>query len=307
MPNLGEVCAVAAAVCWTVSSSTFAVASRRVGPSVTNHFRLWAALPVLVALVALQQGRAWPGELGGERLGLLAASGVVGLVVGDLGYFVALARIGPRISSVVMTTWPVFTLGFGLLSGNRPDLRMLVGVAATIAGVAIVLLRSRESSRWNPDISLRQWWWGLAGALLGAFGQAAGVVLARAAMAPGDDLPAGVDPLAATLVRMTAGVAAAQAVAFAQRRPLDGLGVLRDRRALLGALVGTVFGPVLGIWMSMMATRHAADLGVASALMATTPLFMMPVAWFAYGARIGLLGLGGTLLAVGGAAAMLWR
>jgi drug/metabolite transporter (DMT)-like permease len=41
--------------------------------------------------------------------------------------------------------------------------------------------------------------------------------------------------------------------------------------------------------------------------MATTPLFMMPVAAVFYGARIGWRGLCGTLLAVLGAALLFWR
>ena len=306
MTYLGELCALGAAVAWTVSSSTFAVASKRVGPTATNHFRLWAALPVLFCLVAATTGRWWPAGLDDWRLALLAASGVIGLVLGDYGYFVALARIGPRVASVVMTTWPAFTLLFAWFGGEVPDGMMLLGVAMTVGGVLLVLQRAREGSSWNPGLTKGQWWWGLGGALLGAFGQALGVVLARAAMQPQDGA-GGVEALDATLVRMTAGVAAAQLLAILQRRPADGLRVLADRRATLGALVGTAFGPVLGIWLSMMATRHAREVGVASALMATTPLFLMPVAALCYGARIGWRGLFGTLLAVGGAGLLFAR
>ena len=296
-----------AAVSWTVSSATFAVASRRAGPTATNHFRLWAALPVLWTLSFLVGGRPWPSEIGGERQALLALSGFVGLVLGDFGYFVALARIGPRIASVVMTTWPAFALLFGLFVHETPDAAMLLGVAATGVGVLLVFQRGREGSRWNPDLTRRQWLWGVAGALLGAFGQALGVVIARRAMLADGVLQDGVAPLDATLVRMTAGVVGAQLLALVQRRPFDGLAVLRDRKATLGALCGTIFGPVVGIWLSMMATKHARDVGTASALMATTPLFMMPVAAVFYGARIGWRGLAGTLLAVLGAALLFWR
>ena len=307
MPYLGEVSALLTAMCWTVSSATFAVSSKRAGAAATNHFRLWLALPVLWLLVWTTTGRPWPVELGASRTGLLAASGVIGLVLGDLGYFVALARIGPRVGSVLMTTWPAFALLFGLFLGEWPDAWMLLGVSLTVCGVLLVLLRSREGSSWNPDLTRRQWAWGVAGALLGALGQALGVILARRAMAIGPDLPAGGAPLDATLVRMASGVVAAQLVALLQGRPLVGLGVLGDRRALMGALCGTLFGPVLGIWLSMVAVHHAREVGVASALMATTPLFMMPVAWWFYRARIGALGLFGTLLAVAGAASLFWR
>ena len=66
------------------------------------------------------------------------------------------------------------------------------------------------------------------------------------------------------------------------------------------ALLGAAFGPVGGVWLSMVARRHASDAGIAAALMATTPIFMMPVAALLYRARIGWLGALGTVLAVVG-------
>ena len=71
------------------------------------------------------------------------------------------------------------------------------------------------------------------------------------------------------------------------------------------AALGAVFGPIGGVWLSMVARTRAeetATVGVASALMATTPIFMMPVAFLVYRAPVGWLGAVGTLLAVGGVA-----
>jgi drug/metabolite transporter (DMT)-like permease len=302
MPHVGELCALATALCWTGSSLSFAVASRRAGGLPTNQFRLLAALPVLLALVLLSTGSAWPGDAPTDRIALLAASGLIGLVLGDLGFFHALATIGPRLGSVVMAAWPAIAVVAALPLGETADAAMLAGIALSMAGVVLVLLRSREGSAWRPGLSRTQWWTGLAGALLGAIGQALGVVLAKRGMAPVADGGAGVDPLPATLVRMTAAALGLQLVAFADRRPLALAAVVRDRRALAGALLGTAFGPVLGVWLSMVAVRHAAQTGVAAALMATTPIFMMPVARIAYGARIGWLGMAGTVLVVAGAA-----
>jgi drug/metabolite transporter (DMT)-like permease len=93
-------------------------------------------------------------------------------------------------------------------------------------------------------------------------------------------------------------------VAIVQKRPLAMLVVLQNGPAFAGAMVGMVFGPVLGVWLSMTATHHA-ELGVAATLMASSPLFMMPVSRLAYGARIGWLGFVGTVVAVGGAALLL--
>ncbi|HEX6812716.1 MAG TPA: DMT family transporter [Planctomycetota bacterium] len=305
MPYLGEICALCTALCWTGSSMSFAVASRAAGPLGSNQFRLIAGVPVLLALAWLTTGHAWPAQLPQDRLVLLVLSGVTGLVLGDFGFFYALATIGPRHSSVVMATWPLFAMGIALGMGEPFTPGMLVGASLLMTGVLLVLLRSSEGASWNPGLTRRQLWTGVLGALLGAAGQAAGVVLARVAMATGPDLPEGVVPLQATVVRMVTALVGLMAVSFLLQRGLAFVAVCRHRNALGTALLGAAFGPVAGVWLSMVATRYAANVGVAAALMATTPIFMMPVSALVYGARIGRVGVAGTVLAVAGAAVVL--
>lgn len=302
MPYLGEICALLTALCWTGSSSAFAVASRAVGPRPANQFRLYAALPCLLLLAWALTGSCWPIGLGDERLSYLVASGVAGLVLGDIGFFYALAKIGPRLSSVVFAAWPGMTVGIEALCGRAPTALVLVGIALTMLGVGLVLLRNRDGASWNPGLQRHQWWLGLGGALLGALGQASGFLLAGHGMAKGPDLPGGVDPLHATVVRMATGVAGLQVYLLLLRQPFALRAVFASPLAIRAALLGALCGPVCGVWLSMVSRVHAQNAGVASALMATTPIFMMPVAWRLYGARVGWLGTFGTLLAVGGVA-----
>ncbi|MBM4063777.1 MAG: EamA family transporter, partial [Planctomycetes bacterium] len=60
MPHAGELCALGAASCWTVSSYAFGWASRAAGSVAINQFRLWAAVLVLAALLAIRTGSPWP-------------------------------------------------------------------------------------------------------------------------------------------------------------------------------------------------------------------------------------------------------
>ncbi|MBK8096408.1 MAG: hypothetical protein IPK26_04830 [Planctomycetes bacterium] len=84
MPWAGELAALCTALCWSGSSLLFALATRRVGGLAVNQFRLLLAVPFLLGLHVLLLGRVWP-ELPGDRLWLLSASGLAGLVVGDIG------------------------------------------------------------------------------------------------------------------------------------------------------------------------------------------------------------------------------
>jgi drug/metabolite transporter (DMT)-like permease len=304
MPYLGEICALLTAVCWTASSTAFAIASRAVGPLPANHFRIWAALPVLFVLAWLVTGAWWPVGASSAQLGWMIASGFAGLVIGDIGYFYALAKIGPRLCSVVMACWPACVVAIEAALGRLPGPTVLVGIAATMVGVALVLLRNRDGGLWNPGVSPRQRALGFAGAVLGAVGQASGFVLAGFGMAADGTAPA-VDPLACTVVRMSTAAIGIQVLATAHRQPRALLRVGAHPRALRAALVGALFGPIGGVWLSMIARERAAasdSVGIASALMATTPIFMMPVAFALYRAPIGWIGAAGTVLAVGGVA-----
>lgn len=305
MPYLGEIAAVATAVCWTFSSLFFALATRRVSGVPANQFRLIAAVPLLLLLHYGTEGAFWPSALG-DRMPLLVASGLAGLVFGDIGYFYALGIIGPRLGSVLMSTWPAMAVGIEWIwRGAVPSWSMAGGMATTLAGVALVLLRGGDGKSWQAQ-GVTKWQWRLAilGALVGALGQALGSVMAAVATAPGSDLPQGVPGISAALVRMTAAAVGITAVALLRGKPLAFLRVFEDQRALGSALGGTIFGPVGGVWLSMVALSHA-PVGIAATLMALTPLFMMPVARISYGARIGWLGALGTLLAILGVAWLL--
>lgn len=301
MPYLGEIAALVTALCWLGSSLAFAVAGREAGAQPLNQFRLYAALPLLFVLGFALVGKGWPSDASLERISLIGVSGILGLVIGDYGFFHALATIGPRLATVIMSLWPACTVAINLLRGEDPTSGQLLGVGVTVAGVAMVLLGKREGA-WRPDLTARQWLWGCVGALVGALGQASGFVMAGIAMEKGADLPSGVDPLLATIVRMCAATIGMQLIVCLQGRPLAMTKIVRNKKALVAAMIGVVCGPVLGVWMSMVGAARAVNTGVASALMATTPIFMLPVAMWFYKARVGPLGILGTILAVAGVA-----
>jgi hypothetical protein len=300
--DTAELAAIAAAMCWTGSSLTFGLASRAVGAVPVNQFRLFAAVPVVFLLHAAIVGGMWPEGLDLRRTSLLACSGVVGLAIGDLGYFYALALVGPRLSSVVQASWPALALlmawGF---SGETPGVREAIGLALTTLGVVVVVARSRDGSSWRPDITPRMRFLGVLGAFTAALGQAGGMVLSRIAMQGGADLPEGLPPLSATVVRLLAGTIAVVVISMLQRQSTAFTVLLKGGAPMRNTLIGTFFGPVVGIFLSMYATRHAANAGTAAALMSLTPLFLLPVAWIAYRARLTPMAVVGTLLATAGA------
>ena len=60
---------------------------------------------------------------------------------------------------------------------------------------------------------------------------------------------------------------------------------VRDRTGMRYALIMTLFGPVVGVSLSLMAVRYT-DAGIASTLMALTPVFILIPYAFIYKQRI---------------------
>jgi drug/metabolite transporter (DMT)-like permease len=299
----GELAAVGTAACWAVSAVAFEAAGRRIGAMVVNVLRLALALVILAAYGAVVHGRAWPTDASGEAWLWLGLSGIAGFTFGDLCLFRAFVLIGARLSALLMATAPLFTVVLGWLwLGERLELPQVVGVACTVSGVLLAIADRRRptAAGGHADPRERGAWGGAripaAGVLLGlagALGQALGLVLSKRGM--GD-----YDPVAATQIRVCAGL-----LGFVVITTVIGwwgrvAAGLRDRQAIGATATGTLFGPVLGVALSLTAVQLTAA-GVAASLMALTPVIVIPIAVLVGRERIAVAGLLGTGLAVLGA------
>ncbi len=260
---LGELAALGTATCWSFTGLFFAEAARRIGALRVNLLRLPVAL-VLLSLATAVTSTPFA-TINGTRASYLAASGVVGLVIGDLALFEAMRRIGPRLAFLIMSLAPIAASLAGLvLLGERPGRLAVLGIAVTLAGVIWVVGEPRAGQARGSHGAT-----GVAFAVVGAVCQGLGLALAKVGMA------GQVPPLAATWVRMgTATVLIWALTALAGRA--RNLGVAESaRRAWLPVLGGAVFGPFVGVWLSLVAARLT-DVGIAATLMATTPVLVIP-------------------------------
>jgi drug/metabolite transporter (DMT)-like permease len=72
-------------------------------------------------------------------------------------------------------------------------------------------------------------------------------------------------------------------------------------RALKFILGGALFGPFIGVWLSLIAVQRA-PVGVASTLTSLMPIFLLPVGRIMFQEHITWRAVAGTLLAVVGTA-----
>jgi len=290
----GEIAALGTAFCWAFTGIFFAEAARRIGALRVNLLRLPIAL-VLLSGALLATGTTFA-TLDARRVGLLAASGIVGLTIGDLALFAALVRIGPRLAALLMALAPVFaTLAGAVGLRELPGPLGLAGMAVTLAGVGWVVLERRDGQA-HPFEHRGA----IALGVIAAACQGIGLVLAKAGMA--GEVP----PLAATWVRMGVATATMWLLALAAGRTV-GLAIVDGaRRGAMPVLGGAVSGPFVGVWLSLIAARYT-DVGVAATLMATTPVLIIPLVMFTEGYRPSLRAVLGALVAIAGVALLFSR
>ena len=309
---VGPAAGIATSVLWTLTVVFFTAASRRIGPTIVNTTRILLAIALHAATYRIVTGRWLPEAQAGQVL-YLAASGVIGLSIGDQALLTAFIDIGPRLTSVIMATTPLFAVFFGwAVLGETLGAMAWVGVGLVVGGVAwVVLERAGDSARTYTSHRLR----GVILVFVYAVCQAGGLLLSKQGIGHGW-LPSSehMTPQAATLIRMVfAGMGMAPILAIYQvkmriHRVAD-LDLTRTRKGamrsgLLFAAAGAVVGPYLGVWMSLVASDRA-PLGVAQTLCSLVPIFILPLSVVLYKERVSPRAIIGAFLAVGGSALLL--
>ena len=294
---LGETAALITAACYTASSTFFTRAGQQFGSWVTNRARLLVAVILLALVHWIFLGQPLPLDAAPERWLWLGASGIVGLVLGDLFLFQAYIWIGPRLGLLLLSLAPVLAAGLAWLFLDEV-LSPLdgLGMAATLGGIAWVVLEPRGKGENRP----RQvkYLSGLLAGFLAAAGQAGGLVLAKKGL--GGDFSA----LSANVMRMSVALLALWGLTLLQGQIPETIRRLRARpTGLKFILAGSVIGPLAGVSLSLYAIQHT-SVGIASTLIALPPVFFLPVAYFVFKERFGWGTVAGTLLALAGVAVL---
>jgi len=298
-PNIvGETAALATSCLWTLTSLFFTTAGKKIGSFSVNAYRIIMAVGFLVLTHAILLGTILPAATGGQWF-WMGLSGVVGLGIGDFGYFAALVAIGPRRSVLLMALSPIFaSIGAYLMLGETIPTFAIVGIAVTLAGVVVVILEAEERSGEQPVTKkLRRY--GIFFALTGAIGQGIGLVLSK----KGIYLDPGVvlDPLSATLIRMLLGAAFVWALAVVVGKLPELRRATKSKEGMSNTVAGAFIGPFMGVTLSMVAVTYARA-GVAQTLMSLMPVLIIPIVWILYKQRTSLRGILGAGIAVIGVA-----
>lgn len=290
MQHLGEIISLIVAASWTVTALFADKASHRLGSMTANVLRLTMAVIFLALLLWVTIGHPYPVYADGQAWMWLALSALVGYVFGDWCLFNCYLSIGARFGQLLMTLAPPMAAVAGwILLGESLSWKSLIAMVVTLTGIGISILSRGEGHTVKLTLPLK-------GILLGVgagVGQGVGLVLSKIGMthyaaALPADVPAAMDtmlPFASTMIRAVVGSLGFLAL-MALQKDLGRLKTaVHDPIGMRYALIMTLFGPVLGVSLSLMAVEYT-NAGIASTLMALTPVLILIPYAFIYKQKI---------------------
>jgi len=276
--------------------------ARQVGGIEANFWRITLAT-MFLTVWAFTWGHGFAGAPG-----WFMVSGLFGIGLGDTAYFQALPRLGSRrtVLLVQCLTAPFAALMEFLWLGTKLNWAEIFSMAVILAGVAIALKPGD-----HLKISVRDWKIGLLAGVIAALGGALGTVVIRKGYATIQAAGLEVDAGTTGYQRVLGGIliptitllvfkwrsAHAHGPAFAD----DTLQISRDKWARIWpwVLANALAGQTLGVTCMQWALQTT-QAGIVAAIIATTPVVLLPMTRLVEGEKIGVRALIGALVAVGG-------
>jgi drug/metabolite transporter (DMT)-like permease len=289
MPLLGETAALITAGLWAVSALVFDGATQRIGSQLTNISRLTLSAILLLVTIAIAR---WFAPIPVTDVMLLVISGWIGLLFGDGFLFKAFQLIGVRISMLIMSLVPAISalMAFIFLKESL-SLTVIIGMVITLVGIIFVV------GEGNAEDKHELTFFGIFCATMGAVGQAAGMLFAKAAFSHGE-----INSFVASFTRIASSVLLYLPFMLIAKSYMSPVKLFKkDSKSFYLALAGAILGPYCGMTLSLVAVKNT-SVGIASTLMATTPVIMLPILHYYKKETISLRGIIGSVIAVAGVA-----
>ena len=299
MQYVGELISIGVAFSWTATALLSEFGSKRMGNLTLNLMRMVITLVFSGILFWVMTGSPLPAPANTEAYLWMMLSGLVGYVIGDFCLFQCYIIIGSKFGQLFMTLAPIsaaITAWFTLGQQIRPQ--AMLAMLVTLAGIAISVLGRGDGHKLSLKLPLA----GVLFAIGAAVCQGVGLVLSKIGMNHYEaslttNLAGWMLPFHANFFRCIAGV-----IGFSLLMALrDGFKPLckgvRDRKGVTVAVLTTIFGPFVGVGASLLAVQYTAA-GIASTLMALTPIIIILPAYWLFKQPITAKSLLGALISV---------
>jgi len=294
--HLGEFAALLTTLFWTITALAFETASKRIGSMHVNLLRLGLAAIFLSVFSFYHRGLFLPLDADIHTWTWLAVSGIVGFVIGDYCLFRAYVITGARVAMLMMTLAPIFAaIAAWIMLGEVLSAKSILAMVVTLGGIALVVFTRTEASSIQRNKRKYSMSYPVKGIILGiiaAAGQGVGIVLSKYGMR-------NYDPFAASHIRVLTGFVGFAILFFVLGKWKELPTSFRDTKSMKWLVVGSIFGPFLGVSFSLMAVQHTSA-GIAQTIMSLTPVLIIPPAVFINKERVTGREILGAIIAVCG-------
>jgi len=265
---IGIIAALSAAFLWALSSTVYGLLGLKIPPLHLNLYKGLIAIALIIITLIIQNELNF--SLQPSTLIWLLISGAIGIGLGDTAYFYALKHLGPRKTLLLETLSPPLAGGLAwIYLGETLTIQAWCGMLLVILGVAWVISEKNQNS-YNPQARQKL---GIIWGIIAAMSQASAAVISRYAL-----VESGIAPLPSTLIRLIGGtmIILPMLFFFTPKQKLNSQEKITVKICVI--LVITAFGSTyLGIWLQQTALKYA-QTGIATTLLATSPLFILPIA-----------------------------
>ncbi|WP_246163635.1 MULTISPECIES: DMT family transporter [Brasilonema] len=285
----GELAALGVAFLWALTSVIYSRLGKKIFPLAMNLSKGAIAIAMAFLTILLSGEQLLP-AIDSIRFILLLLSGAVGIGIGDTAYFAALNNLGARRTLLLKTLGPpMAAIVSTIFLHEQLSYVAWVGILLIILGVAWVISERVKNATTNDKLIV-----GVSFALLSAFTDAMGAVLSRAALAETT-----INSLWSAMVRLVGGVLILLLWLPMKREPVRAsLKELRSGRILGIVILCAFLSTYLGFWLQQISLKFS-PAAIAKSLNATSPLFVLPFAFF-IGEKISLRAILGVLVAIAG-------
>ena len=303
MQYLGEIISIGVAFSWTVTAMASEVATKHLGVFVMNVWRMLLAIVCTSIFCWWFMGSAIPVYADGSAWAWLLLSGVIGYFFGDWCLFNSYIWIGSRYGQLFMTLAPMASaLAAWVLLGQVLSWHNFLAMIVTLMGIFITVLGRSEGTN---KVTMQLPWQGVLFGIGAGVGQGIGLVISKigldayTAAVPARVLPSIEDylPFSANIIRCIAGFICYTLWLLARRQE----GLLktswRDGKGMSRLCLAVLFGPFIGVGFSLMAVQYA-PAGIASTLMALTPIIIIIPSHYIFHQPVTLKGVFGALISV---------
>ncbi len=295
-------------VCWTIGTFAFTRASQLVSPKPLNRVRLVFATILLSIITVIFSGSFTELFLLPtlEEWLWLGLSGIVGLSIGDYFAFYAYRLIGSTKASLFSTFAPFAALLLGIvLLSETLSLIGLAGMAISVAGL-LWFIWVNEHATSDEKINRQELTRGIVFAILGAVCQGLGIVLAKKGLIV-QHTDTDLNAVHATWIRMFSATVVLYAIGIFKTNLLTEFKEVAFKpQHLKPVLTGVLFGPVIGVSMSLLAASLI-EVSLAQTVFSLLPITVMLAAALSGKEKVEPASFIAALISVAGVFVLVWR